>query len=170
MQAATMKFNEMEWRTDAVQASAGRVISSMAMHSKLAFQHYDILKRLSSVNDSLSELLNYLHSQEAIKILEAAAPKELERIGVKMYEVHCKVRVAAAQIRSINLGFWKRLYFSRLDKLEAYNRELSFHSEAFKATDTPLLLLSKRDQNFVLESLLSPPKPNEALRRAFGRQ
>jgi len=170
MQTATMEFNELEWCSYAVQASAGKVICNVATHSKLAFQHYAVLMDLSSVNECMLNLLKCLHSPATIKALEASTPEELDHLSAEFQDTHNRLRVVVLKIRSFNLGFWKRLYFSRLDKLEAYNRELFSHIEAFKATDSSLILLSKRDQEFLLESLLAPPKANDALHHAFRRQ
>jgi hypothetical protein len=165
--ATTMKFNELEWRADAVQASAGQMISAVARHSKLAFYHYGLLTDLTAIGNTMADLVRYLHTAEAILCLESSTPEELDRFGSKLHEVQGKVRILCCQIRSTDLGFWRKLYTSRLDRMEASNREIIAHAEAFKATDSSLILLSKRDQEFLLESLMAPVEPNDALRRAF---
>ncbi|MGC2271839.1 MAG: hypothetical protein WA555_00940 [Candidatus Sulfotelmatobacter sp.] len=167
MQTATMKFNELEWRADAVQASAGQMISTVARHSKMAFRHYGTLTDLNTISDKMAELLRYLHSPEASACLESCTSEDLNRLGSKLHEVQGKVRIVVCQIRSMDLGFWRKLYYTRVDRLEASNRDLIAHSEAFKTVDSSLILLSKRDQEFLLESLLAPDEPNDALRRAF---
>lgn len=164
---ATMKFNELEWRSDAVQASAGQVISEIARNSKV---HYRVLLDLSSLNGKMLDLLQYLHSAESIKTLESAAPEELQELGAKMQHVHGKIRILIANVKSWDLGFWRRFYYSRLETMAAYNKELCSHAEAFRMPDSSLVLLSKRDQEFLLESLLAPAEPNDALRRAFTKQ
>ncbi|MGA9804833.1 MAG: hypothetical protein WA383_21295 [Terriglobales bacterium] len=170
MQTATIKFNELEWRSDAVQAAAGRMISNVAKHSELAFLHLRFLGDLRSINEKMIDLLAYMHSPEAISILESAAPEELDRVSMKMHDVHSKMRVLILEVRSADLGFWNRVYVSRLNKLEASNHELCSHVEAFRAANSSLILLSKRDQEFLLESLMAPAEPNDALRRAFMKK
>lgn len=168
MQTATMKFNELEWRSDAVQASAGQMISRLATHSKEAFGHYSILLGLREINKQMTELLSYLHSPQAIRVIESSSEEERNRIGAKMHTVAGKVRVGICQLRESDIGFWKRVYLPRLEMLSAANQELCSHAEAFMAADS-LIMLSKRDQDFMLESLMAPDEPNDALRRVFTR-
>jgi hypothetical protein len=166
---ATMKFNELEWRSDAVQASAGQVISYVARNSKLALLHYGFLSSLGSINNQTLDLVNYMHSPEAIANLEASTDFERERIREKMMDVSNKVRVMICQLRNADFGFWKRVYTKRLEELETANKALYSHAEAFGAIDSSVILLTKRDQERLLESLMAPDEPNDALRRAFMR-
>jgi uncharacterized protein YicC (UPF0701 family) len=167
MQTATMTFNELEWRSDAVTASAGQVISEIARNSKL---HYRVLLDLRSVNDKMLDLLRHLHSPESIKNLESATPDKLQELVDKMKNVHGKIRILIAHVESWDLGYWRRFYRSRLETMATYNQELAMHAEAFATPEKSLILLSKRDQEFLLESLMAPAEPNDALRRAVARR
>jgi len=170
MQAA-ITFNELEWRSDAVGASAGRVISNVAKQSTLAARHYHLLLGLRSINDSMTDLLHTMHSPECVKVLESASPEKLLELGQRILEVQSKVRMAIVEIRASDLGYWRNLYNSRLKSLEIHNKELTAHGETFRnSADSPLLILSSKDQDFVLKSLTSPSQPNDALCRAFERK
>lgn len=55
------------------------------------------------------------------------------------------------------------------DKLRAHSDELASHIGAFGSRDAALIVLTRRQQDSMMELLLNPPEPNEALRRAFGK-
>jgi len=166
---ATMKFNELEWRTDAVRASAGKIISHVATQSKLALIHYGLLLDLRTINGQMVDLLRFLHSPESIAILEASSQEERGKLGSLMFDVHNKVRVTICRMRALELGYWRHIYAPRFDKLEAANTGLAAHADAFRNTDSALIILGHGDQDFILESLVAPDEPNDALRRAFMR-
>ncbi len=163
-------FNELEWRSDALGASAGRVISNIAKQSQLAVRHYNVIFGLHSTNSAMLDLLQTLHTSDSIQVLELAPPDRLRELGRKLLDVHNKVRTVVLQIRSFDLGFWRKAYHSSLKNLELHNLELSAHAQALMNADSPLVLLSERDQAFVLESLAASREPNEAMRRAFARK
>lgn len=166
--ATAITINELEWRSDAVQASAGRIISVLARRSLL---HLEVLLRLQyCVNSNMDKLLSYLHSPESIRALEDAPSDKLVELGRKMKHVHGRVRCAIAQINSVDLGIMRPIYKRVLDRLEDYNAELETHADAFCSTDSLPLLLSKQDQDFVLACMANPREPNEALRRAVARK
>lgn len=159
--AEALKLNELEWRSDAVQASAGQIISEISRQSKL---HWGVLRDLGGMSEKMLDLLQYLHSSEAIAAIESTDSERLQEIADKMYGVQGKVRIMIAQIHSWDLGFWRRFYVARIEKLKVYNAALLAHADAFR--DNPVVL-SKRDQDFVVASLLAPAEPNDALRRIF---
>lgn len=169
--ATAITINEVEWRSDAVQASAGRVISAVTQHSLLAVMHLEVLLRLHySVNRNMETLLKFLHSPESVRALENAPLDKLAEMGDKMRHVHGRVRCAVAQISSVDLGWWEVFYRPVLTKLDAYNAQIVAHADAFCSNDSAPVLLTKQDQDFVLECVANPREPNEALRRAFARK
>lgn len=169
MQSA-ITFNELEWRSDALGASAGRVISNVTTHSKLAFRHYKVLSGLHSTNGAMTDLLEEFTAPDSIQSLESAPSDKLSELGKKLLEVHNKVRTLVLEMKSTDLGFWRKTYQSSLKTLETRNLELHAYAQALLKTDSPLILLSKEDQAFLLASVSVEREPNEALRRASARR
>jgi hypothetical protein len=169
MAAQAIAINELEWRNAAVTASAGRVISNLAKQPASAVIHYRLLAGVRTVNGAVSELLTQMHSEASIAALEAALPEQRVTLGQQLENAHDKIRMMIATLRVANLGYWKRFYTPKLDILESWNRELRAHSDALKDTDASLLILSKGDQEFLLDALLNPKEPSEDLRRTFSR-
>jgi hypothetical protein len=167
---STITFNELEWRSDALGASAGRTIASVARQPRLAVLHYRSIRGLHSISSAMNDLLETIHASDSIEALESAPVDRLEDLGRKLLEGHDKVRTAILQIKSLDLGFWRKAYSSSLQALEHQNQILGTHAAAFANSGAPLVLLSERDQAYLLESLASPNEPNEALRRAFARR
>jgi hypothetical protein len=170
MATQAIAFNEIEWRSAAVTASAGRVISAAVHHARLGVRHYQILSGLNTVADSMRELLRILHSDTSIAVLEAATPEQRATIGKMLQESHDKLQMMVATLRTKDLGYWRRLYTPKIEALEASNREYAAHSEALRDVDAELLVLSQNDQKFLINALLTPKEPSEDLYRVFARK
>jgi Protein of unknown function (DUF1778) len=172
MQTATMTFNELDWRSDAARASAGKVLSSVATQSKAAYKHYAVLRGIGVLNEKMLDLIKLMHSPELRTAIELASATDLAVPTEKLRDLHGKVRITVAQIRCLipSVGFWKPFYSSRLQTLEAYNTEIVGHADAFAEVQSSLIMLSERDQELVLATMENPPAPNDALRRAFARK
>ena len=171
MMSATLPltFDEFEARSYSVLADASQTIVRMAKESR-AVTHYQILRDLTSICDDMRSLLDLFHDQNGIPALENATPEQLENIPIRMRAVHSKNEQIISTIHSKKLGYWKHLYDTRVKRLEAYNCELDSHAYALSEGPSSVLLLTKRDQDRILESLANPPSPNDALRRAFERK
>jgi hypothetical protein len=167
---STLTFRELAFRTDALSVSASKVIYRTAKQTKLAVKHYEVMVGLRSLHDAMSGLLKTIHAKESISQIESAPAATLEQFGRDFLDVHNKVRVAALQLRGLDLGYWRKLYDSSLSKLDACNAELLAHASAFSKTESPLILLTRQDQDLLFNRLSDPPEPNEALRRAFARR
>ena len=170
MAAGTIAINELEWRSHAVMADAGRVISGLASDAKIAHKHYSLLNKLNSLNGNLSDLLRTFHSQQSISTLESVDSDQLEKICKMLSEIVSKTKEIDREIRTLEVKYWKPFYEARRKKLVLYNEELISHINAFEQSESALIVLSKKDQDFFLQSLLDSPEPNLALRRAFARK
>lgn len=170
MATAAITMNEMEWRSYAIMADAGHVISRIAKRPRVAHAHWSLLMNLGSCNEKIVDLLRLFHAPDSIETLELATPEQLTSLALKLRNVHEKIQQVINQFQAANLGNWRRAYQPKLAKLEQYDREISSHVDAFSQNESSLILLSRRDQEYLLESLLKPPEPNESLRRAFARK
>jgi hypothetical protein len=163
----SIALTEFEWRTCDVLASANRTIVTIAKNSKLALYHYSIVRQLGVLSSAERELLNLLHSDTAM-VLEVASPEQLSPLADRIESSESKTREIIVTIRSMNLGFWERVYRPYLTKLEVCNEELLCYARSLRmASESALILLSKTDQMHLLTVLSNPPEPNEALRRAL---
>ena len=171
MMSATLPltFDEFEARSYSVLADASKTIVKMAQQSRVV-THYQILSGLTDIVEDMRSLLDIFHTAEMIPALENATPEQLENVPTRMRDVHGKIEQTISIIRSKKLGYWKRLYDARVEKLETYNCELDSHVYALSESQSSVLLLTRRDQDRILESLANPPKANDALRRAFTRK
>jgi hypothetical protein len=155
-------------------ADASQTIARVAKQSRIAqgtrraVLWAQILLGVRSMSGIMRDLLDIYHAPDAILALEAATPEQLSRIVETMRHVHSKVEETIVMVHPTR--HWRRLYRPYLRKLKEYNDELDSHVRAFCASDSALILLTKRDQDHLAESLLNPPEPNAALRRAFGRK
>jgi hypothetical protein len=166
-------FNEIEWRSHAVLADASQAMVRVAKQSRIAagtqrqFVYFQIYRNVRSMAGLMTNLLNLYHAPDAIRALEAAPPEQLHHIVATMTEIHDKVNQTVDSVNAPK--YWDKLYRPLLQQLTGYNDELASHAGAFLAkADSALILLSKRDQDQLLESLLNPPSPNASLRRAFA--
>jgi hypothetical protein len=170
MTAQAIALNEIEWRSDAVAASAGRAISNVATHTLAGIKHLRILNAMSVIRDALTELLRHLHTEDSITALENATPEQRIKIATKFCEINDKVRLMFAASENVHLGYWKPWYTPKLNAIKLLNSELVGHSEALKDTDAALIILSKKDQEFLLEAILNPKEPSEDFYRVFARK
>jgi hypothetical protein len=139
-------------------------------HASLGVRHYQVLRGLGEVVDSMRELLRFLHSDTSIATLEAATPEQRAGLGKAFQDSHEKLQMMIATLHTMDLGYWKPLYAPKIEKLTAWNREYAAHSEALRDIDTELLVLSQRDQEFLIEALLNPKEPSEDLYKVFARK
>jgi hypothetical protein len=171
MSAAIITVNELEGRSYTILANASHALAaipSVAKHSRQAVRHYLFCLRLGKIAGQLEELMAYLHTPESIVALESAQPERVVRLGQIMREIPVKSFELVSMIRSADLGFWQSSYERHTKRLESSAGEASAHISVF-LEGTPLVLLTKVDQDRLVESLLNPPEPNARLRRAFGR-
>lgn len=167
--ALTLTFDEFEARSYSVLAVASHAIVRMAKQSR-AVSHYLLLRDLGLICDDTRSLLEFFHESDSIVALEVAGPEQLGTVPARLRAIHGKIEQTVSLIRSKKFGYWERFYEARAKTLEAYNLELDSHVYALSESQSSVLFLTKRDQDRVLESLANPPKPNEALRRAFARK
>ena len=166
--SATITIEEFEARSYSVLADASQTIVKMAKESRVV-THYQVLRGLTSIGEDMRGLLAFFHTADMIHALESATPEQLGNIPARMRDVHDKIEQTISLIHSKKLGYWKSLYDTRVKKLETYNRELDSHVYVLTENQS-LILLTKKDQDRILESLAKPPKPNESLRRAFAQK
>ena len=161
-------FSELEWRNYVLLANASKALITLRKKSHLAFRHYQALGILKSIVSGMAEVGTLLHSREAVSALERATADQLLAMAEKMRDIHTKNTEIVAQIRTLDLGFWGPVYHPYVLKLESCSSEMDSHIRAFTQSESANILLTKRDQDHLLGTLLNPPEPNEALRRAFG--
>jgi hypothetical protein len=165
--SATITLNELEGRSHAILADASLTIVKVAQHSRQAIKHYNLLRSLSSITGKMEGFLVFLHTVDFINFVDIAPPENVIRVAAIVHEIPDKVNELLYEIQSTEKGYWHKLYRPVLKRLETSNRELQAHVAALSREDSPRLLLSKTDQDQLVASLLDPPEPNEALRRAF---
>jgi hypothetical protein len=121
---------------------------------------------------TFEDLLDRFHQSDTVLALEAASPEDVGNVVGNLRKVHGKIEELVKLIRSIDkkLGYWRRLYQPRIQKLERLRTRLSAEIDALSPTGSPLILLTKNDQHHLVDSLLQPSEPNDALRRAFARK
>jgi hypothetical protein len=167
-------FNEIESRIYAVMAEATQTLGQVVKQSQIVqstrtdilFGRYLLATR--SISGKMRKLIGGFHTADAIKTLEAARPEDLESLAERMLVLHKKVKETLDAIRPPR--YWRELFRNTADELNAYNEELAAHAHAFEMKSGALLVLSKNDQDILVDSLLNPPQPNAALREAFAKK
>jgi hypothetical protein len=168
MTSNELTFSEIEWRSYAVMAEAGQTIVRVAQQSQIAqrarreFLQAQIYFGIRSMSGLLRDLLDIYHAPDAILALEAASPEQLIHTTESMRDIHSKVEQTIARIHPTR--YWRSFYRPFLKSLKAYNDELATHACAFEANNSALILLTKKDQDHLVDSLLNPSRPNDTLR------
>ncbi len=171
MSAQEIALNELQWRSAQITASAGEAVARVLRQPISALKHYSVLRSLNTVTATISEFLTFIHTADSIAALEAAAPEQLHDIGRQLEDACSKLQMLIAKTDVFSrAGTWRRWYAPRLEKVSDSNRQLRTHANALRSRDSSLILLTKRDQEFLLEELLNPKEPSEDLRRVFKRR
>ena len=167
-------LNEIEGRSHAVMAGASQAIVRVAQQSRIAkvaqreVLYGKIFLSVRSISGLMHDLLEIFHAPDVTRTLESATPEQLNHIVEMMYDTHGKVEHTLAIVHPTR--YWRSLYRPYLETMRAYNNELASHARTFSSSDSALILLTKRDQDHLTDSLSNPPEPNAALRRAFARK
>lgn len=163
-------LGELQVISYAILKEAAKTVTVNAKHSTLAVKHYRLLHSLGNLAKDTESLLKLLHTPSMIAVLEQASPEDVSKSARLMLEAVTNSAVQMERIRSTNMGFWKKPYTHRLDRIDTLNREVKTHAEALSQDGLAVLLLTPNDQDHLLESLLNPPQPNDALRRSISRR
>jgi hypothetical protein len=167
-------LKEIEWRSHAVIAGASQTIVQVVKQSRIAQRtrrevlYGQILLGIRNLSGLMRDLLDLFHAQNAIMTLEAATPEERGRIVETIRDVHASVEETTARLHPTR--HWRKLYRLYVEKIKTCNAELESHANAFSAIGSQLILLTKNDQDQLMDALLRPSEPNDALRRAFARK
>jgi hypothetical protein len=163
-------LTQLEWRGYAILADTFKVIATVATPSEARWVifYYGLRSTLKSIAANMREMGGFIHSRESVVSFEQATLDQLGSIVFTMENVHRKTVDMVKVVRSIDAGAWSVIYARQLDAVEAYSLEIENRAKSFRQTDSARLLLTKRDQDILVESLLNPPEPNDALRQAFG--
>jgi hypothetical protein len=168
MATQAIVINEIEWRTDATTAKAGKAFSAVVQHGA---RHLVVLSSIRDVTIAMNELRERFHLKSSICALEEAQDVQREQLGRKIRYAVDKVHMLLSATKAAPMGkYWKRFYAPRLAALESVNRELRVHCDAMLDLDSAVVFLSKSDQDFVLESVNNPKEPSEALLQVFARK
>jgi hypothetical protein len=171
MSTNEIALNELEWRSAQITASAGEAFSKVLRQPVSAVRHYRVLKSISGAIQAINEFLALIHTTDSITALESATPEQRSDLGRQLDEAYSKLHLLIARTETLSrTGSWKHFYAPRLEKICDCNRQLKAHANALRDSDTSLLLLTKRDQEFLLEALLNPGEPAEEQRQAFTRK
>jgi len=171
MSAQEIALNELEWKSARITASAGEIVSNVLRQPISAARHHRVRKSINVVIEAISEYLTLIHTRESITALEAATPEQRDSLSRQLGDAHDKLHMLIAQTRAISrTGNWRRWYAPRLEKIIDSNRQLGAHASALRDSETLPILLTKCDQEFLLEALLNPKEPSEDLRRVFARR
>lgn len=170
MGAQTITFNEVEWRSAEVTARSGKIFSTAAHHARLGIRHLGILHSLGDLSEAMKGLLAYLHEEEPRKVLEMASQDQRQGLAEKLRDSHDKVQMMLARLRSTDHGHWERYYRRKYAVIEGPNLELCALSDALKNYECEVIMLSKRDQDYLLQALMNPKEPSEDLRGVFARK
>lgn len=168
--SAAITFDELERRQNSVMADISQAV--VRLHSKLAITHWKVFQVLRSTDSGLEDLLARFREPDTLVVLEAASPEQLQRLVDNLRQLDEKVAVLVRAIRSLeNLGHWRKFYRKRGHVKEQLRLRLVAQIEALSPTDgASLILLTGTDQEHLVNALLTPAEPNEALRRAFARK
>lgn len=172
MSAAAIALNELEWRNAAIAASAGEVVSQVIRQPASAIKHLRVHRKIDVVTEATNVLLTLLHAPQSIAALEAVTLEQRHTLGRQMKEAHQKIHMLIAKTDAFSQGrTWSHLYAPHRAKLAAANRQLEAHANSLcDSDDASLILLTKQDQEFLLEALLNPKEPSEEMRRVFARR
>lgn len=172
MMTATITFNQLEGRSHSVMAEASQTIVRVRQQSSLAVTHWRVLRSLKWMNSNLQKLLFQFYAADTILTLEAASTEQIHGLAVTVGELNLKMREVLTSIHSLDgkIGYWSTLYRPHVRGLEKQTLEVAALADRLAATDAPLVLLTKDAQDHLVKTLLDPPEPNAALRRAFARK
>ena len=170
MTATALTFNSIEGISYRILKEATDSVKINAKQSSLAIKHFRLFQSTKAMVADMFDLLETLHQPSVVIAIESADPEVTQDIGETILRVCHKTTAIVATMRSTNFGYWEKLYRQPLEKLETYSTSLESHARAFTRNDLAVVLLSREDENALLESLLNPPQPNEALRRSFAKR
>jgi hypothetical protein len=170
MSTQAITINEVEWRSAEVKAQSGRILSTAYQNAKIGILHVSILRDLGELAIAMRSLLAYLHTTDAITVLESTSPEDRGKVGANLRDAADKVQVTLARLRTTDFGYWKRFYYAKIGALDKVNQEFCAHSRAFKNPDAELIVLGKEDQEFLLDMMINPKEPSEDLQRVFTRK
>lgn len=171
MSAQEIALNELEWRSARIAASAGEAVSLVLRQPISAVRHYRVLKSISAAIEAINEFLELIHTSSSITALERATPEKRSDLGRQIDEAFSKLHMLIARTEMLSRsGSWKHWYAPRLERITDSNRQLKAHANALRDSEGSLLLLTKRDQEFLLEALLNQEQPAGDLRQASARK
>jgi hypothetical protein len=171
MSAQEIALNELQWRSARIIANAGEVVSWVLRQPVSAVKHARIRRSIDAITIAISEFLTLIHSGDSISALEAATPEQRYDLGRQLDGAYSKVHLMIARIDVLSRpGSWKDWYAPRLGKIRDANNQLKAHANALLDRESSLILLTKRDQEFLLKALLNPEEPSEELRRVFAQK
>lgn len=162
---SSVVFYELQSRSYAVLADTGRAIRSVTIHSKLSVKHYELCTGLKSLVKKMNALVDVLHTPESVVAIERMSPENLLKALEPMRKIPTQLTELVDDLRTVNLGFWKPLYERQLRPLEQRSRALEVHLQVLSTH--PILLLTKSDEEQLLQAILNAPEPSLALRRSF---
>ena len=171
--SAAITFDELEWRHHSIMADTSQALVRLHQHSKLAITHWRVLHLLKSSDGRLEDMLARFSDPDTLIVFEAASVEQLRSLVVNLRQLDEKVAELVRAIRALekDLGYWRRFYRTRGQVKEQLRLRLVAQIEALSPTHgASLILLTKTDQEHLVNALLTPAEPNEALRRAFARK
>lgn len=171
MAAHAIALNEIEWRADATSANAGRAISSIKSHASLGLRHVSLLKSITDLSNCSRDVVAVMHKECSVSALECATREERAKLGEKLVSGCDKVRILIVSIRNASIGkHWMKFYEPKLRALQIANEAMIVHCHALRDQDSALLVLSDKDERFILDAVLNPKEPSEELYRLFARK
>lgn len=167
---AAMTLRDLEGQSYSILADASQVIVRVREQSSLALRHFQILRLLRTLAPNTRKLLMRMREPDTVSVLERAEPTEIKPLAEAVRKLQTMRDEVVRDLHALDgrTGYWRKLYRPLARDLERQNLEVAALADALEAT--PVLLLTKASQDAIAASLVNPPDPNTALRRALARR
>ncbi len=147
------------------------MVVGLAAETRTAFRGSPLrlytLLRLRKLSHQIDAMFTLIHQAEVAKTIEQAEPARRAILANKLDNCCLRTTDLVSAIRSANFTFWARFYRTIADRLDSQRGTLHAHAAAFRLLP---VFLGRPDEVAMIEALLNPPEPNDALRRAVAEQ
>jgi hypothetical protein len=166
---SSITYYEMEYRSFAVLAKTAKTSSALRTKKPTVVTNVILLWDLITLGYLVRHLLKLFHRPDAVRnrLLETATPEQLESLAARMEFSHSRTAQIICRFNGIKGEFPG--HSAALEELERRNEEFGALLAAIRSDESVAILVSARDQERIIRSLLDPEPPNEELVSAFRR-
>lgn len=129
-----------------------------------------IANSLRVMTDLVSKLVDSFHRPDVIRAVERHCENgPLDEIIALLADSLKRSHETAVLARQVTIPFpyWAEVWTRNLQNLESRNEELAAHIRAF-SSGQKVLLLTREQQEQLIDMLLDPPEPSPGLRRLLA--